>query len=262
MAYKNAVRAHLSGTKAGKSDFDDDCIRPNALNRRHLFEEFLHEPVTSKRLGGAATGATGDRNCALFPETAFEWHVKGVQTILTPVVTAVGWDLSMDQTDNDGIEVTNGILSRCPVAFTVGTDGPFFFRVKLKLADVSGTDDCAMGFRKAEAYQAALDDYDEMAALNVISGDVKIETILNNAATTTTDTTDNWADAATKTLKVLVSKAGVVTYEIDGVAPTVTAAFSFDSGEVVVPFFYFLHTVDLCDTVELIEWEVGFQHDV
>ena len=50
--------------------------------------------------------------------------------------------------------------------------------MKFAIADVSDTDDCAFGFRKVEAYQANIDDYDEMAALNVISGDIKIETIL------------------------------------------------------------------------------------
>ena len=39
---------------------------------------------------------------------------------------------------------------------------------------------------------------------------------------------------------MLVSKAGAVTYQIDGAAPSTTAAFSFDAGEVVTPFLSFL----------------------
>jgi hypothetical protein len=85
-----------------------------------------------------------------------------------------------------------------------------------------------------------LDDYDEMAVLNVISGNITIETILNGGSTTSTDTTDNWADAATHELEVRVSAAGVVTYKIDDAAPTVTAAFTFDAGEVLIPFMFFL----------------------
>lgn len=234
---------------------------------RRLFCNFFTEPVTSKRLGGAATGSTGDVNemilggHGLAPAAHFEWHVKGTQTILTPVKTATGLDIAMDQTNNDGLEVSNGILYRAdsPVAFKVGTDPGFYFKCKFKLADVSGTDDCAIGFRKAEAYQAAIDDYDEMAALNVISGTVKIETILNNAATTTMSTTQSWADGETHTLAVFVSGAGLVTYQIDNAPPTVTAAFTFDSGEQVVPFFYYLHDSDVCDTIELIEWDCGLQ---
>jgi hypothetical protein len=48
-----------------------------------------------------------------------------------------------------------------------------------------------------------------------------------------------------------------VTYEIDGVAPTVTAAFTFDSGDTVVPFLYFLHDADLMDTLYVQKWECG-----
>ena len=38
----------------------------------------------------------------------------------------------------------------------------------------------------------------------------------------------------------MVDKEGAVTYAIDGAAPSTTAAFSFDAGEVVTPFFHFL----------------------
>lgn len=224
---------------------------------QYTYQTFNIDPVTSKKAGGAATGTAGDENLMAFPGNTFEYHILGTQTILAPSATATGLDINMDQTADDGVEVGQGILSNSKHAFVVGTSDPFQVSVQFKIADVSGTDDCAVGFRKAEAYQAAIDNYDEMAALNVISGDIKIETILNNAATTTTDTTDNWADGATHTLTVKVGATGAVTYEIDGAAPTTTAAFSFDDGEVVVPFFYFLNDTDVAGAVEIITWECG-----
>lgn len=228
-----------------------------SCKRGYIYEDFKYNVITAKYLGGAATGTAGDRNIMQTRMNTFEYRVQGTQTILAPVLTTVGLDISLDQTDNDGVEYTHGILSRCEVAFTIGTSAAFSFRVKFKIADVSGTDDCCVGFRKAEAYQTAVDDYDEAAFLNVILGDIKIETILNAAATTTTDTTDNWADAATHTLKVSITAGGVVTYLIDGVAPTTTAAFTFDSAEVVIPFFLFIQATTTPGIVELIEWEVG-----
>jgi len=224
----------------------------------YVYEDFKEQPVCVADLGGgAATGTAGDVNFMALGGHVFEYSPKGTQTIVGPVRTATGLNVSLDQTDNDGVEITLGILSRGPNVFTCGTDGAFSFSLKFSIADVSGTDDCAVGFRKAEAYQANIDDYDEMACLNVISGDIKIETILNNGATTTTDTTNDWADGETHTLKVKVSAARAVTYEIDGAAPIVTAAFTFDSGEVVVPFFFFLHAADVAGEVNLIEWKSG-----
>lgn len=207
----------------------------------------------------APTGATGDENIMVFPEGTLEWHVLGTQTILAPVLQATGLQVNQDATDDDGIEICGGILACNKLAFTVGTDPAFYAKMKFSIADVSGTDDCAFGFRKVEAYQANIDDYDEMAVLNVISGDIKIETILNDGTTTTTDTTNNWADAAEHELEVRVSAAGVVTYKIDNLTPATVAAFTFDDAEVVVPFFYMLNSSGLAGNIILTHFECGPQ---
>ena len=152
-----------------------------------------------------------------------------------------------------------GITSRSKAAFTVGTDPAFYAKMKFTITDVSDTDDCLFGFRKAEAYQANVDDYDEMAAFNVNAGAIYLSTILNGGGTTDTDTTETWADTIQHTLEVLVSKAGVVTYKLDDAPPTVVAAFTFDDAEVVVPFFHFLHAAASTAGIVLDEIEVGLQ---
>lgn len=252
--------AHLAAASVSSAKIVDDTIRPTKLAPRYILEEFGQQGIATENDGTVASGATGATNILVLGRNVFTYHIKGAgQTLIVPTIAADGLLVSHDLTVDEGAEYTNGITSRCPVAFTVGTDGAFFFKCRLKIADVSGTDDCAVGFRKAEAFQAAIDNYDEMAALNVISGNITIETILNNAATTSTDTTDDWTDGQTKTLEVYVSAAGVVTYKIDNAAPTATAAFSFDAGEVVVPFFYFLHDATSPGAIHLVSWEVGFQ---
>ncbi len=184
------------------------------------------------------------------------------QTITKPTPTTSGMDYSYDQTNNDGIELTlSNPLSKGTegvTRFTVG--GPAFYaKLKFDIADVSGTDDCAFGFCKVAAHAAAIDDKVDMACLNVISGNITIETIVGSADTTSTDTTDNWANEGIHTLEVYVSALGVVTYKIDGVAPTTTAAFSLTVGLVVTPFFYLLQAADLTGIVNLQRLEVGYQ---
>lgn len=236
-----------------------DAINRRYWDRKYIRETFEHNPVSAAIGGGAAGGTAGDENVLILPTTAFEYHILGTQTITAPSLAATGLNIGMDQTDNDGVELGHGITARNPVSFVIGTDAAFFFRVRFSIADVSGTDDCAIGFRKAEAYQANIDDYADMAVLNVISGNINIETIKGSAATTTTDTTDNWADGETHELKVLVSSTGVVTYTIDNAAPTTTAAYTFTDALTVVPFFYFLHATDLAGAVVIEDWECGFQ---
>ena len=227
-----------------------------------VYDDFKSEIACCKALGaGAATGTAGDENILITDNQILRYHVIGTQTIVAPSLHANGLNISQDLTADDGVEYAPSLVARGKQVFTVGTDAAFYARCRISIADVSGTDDLAFGFRKVEAFQAAIDNYDEMAALNLISGDIYIETILNAAATVSTDTTDNVADAAVIDLYVEVSAAGVVTFK-HGLnqslaAPTTTAAFTFDDGEVVMPFLYLKHDTDVAETTCLQLWECG-----
>jgi hypothetical protein len=236
-----------------------DSINRRYWDDKYVFENFKQNPVVSGKGGGASTGTAGDENILVTPQTAFEYHVLGTQTITAPQITALGLDMgSMDDAADDGLELNHGILSSQVPSFIVGTDAAFFFRTRFSIEDVSGTDDLAIGFRKIEANQANVDDYADMSVLNVISGNINIETIVGGAATTTTDTTDNWADTETHELQVNVSATGVVTYLIDGIAPTTTAAFTFTDGLNVMPFLFFLQNTDIANAVPVMVWECGY----
>ncbi|HUV77072.1 MAG TPA: hypothetical protein VMW06_03335 [Desulfobacterales bacterium] len=236
-----------------------DQIKQSWFNRRFTLEEFENNPVTAGIEGGAATGVAGDENVMAFEDNIFEYHILGAgQTKLAPILAAGGLDIALDLGADEGLEISQGITARSRSAFVIGTDA-FYFKATFYITDITGTDDCAVGFRTAEAYQANIDDYNNMAVLNVIAGAITIETIDDDAATVPTDTTDTWADLASHTLAVYVDVNGVVTYTIDGSAPTTTAAFTWDDGDTVVPFFYFLHTGDFAEATYLTSWECGLQ---
>jgi len=238
----------------------DDAVKQTKLDRDYTFEEFESNPVAQLLGGGVPTGATGTTNSLAFEDNHFEYFILGAgQTLLAPTIAADGLLASLDLTNNEGVEYSQGITARSRAAFVIGTSPAFFLKVGLKVADVSGSDICAVGFRKTAAYAATFADYTDKATLNKIAGDIKIETALNNDADVTTDTTDNWADGEAHTLTVKVSAAGVVTYEIDDAAPTATAAFTFDTGDVVVPFFHLLHDATTPGAVHIQSWECGLQ---
>ena len=227
-------------------------------NPQRMFDACNVNPVSAAKAGGAATGTAGDINVMQTGANFYEYSPKGTQTILAPSLGAAGINVNMDQTDNDGVEIvlgSNSTIGR--YAFTMGSSDQIEFRLKFSIEDVSGTDDCAVGFRKVQAYQANVDDYTDMAVLNVISGNIFIETILNNGATTSVDTTLNWADLATHELKVVVNANRKVYFYIDDALPPVTSAFTFDSGDVIVPFFFFLNASDVAGAVQWQEVEAG-----
>lgn len=241
-----------------------DAISRNFWDQNYQYENWKQAPVSSCKTGGATSATLTNVLYSPLIQLEFEPLSTQVAPTLAPQIVTVsegisGLDIGMTQTDDVGVELCPGILNSNHMAFKIGDVAAFFFRVRFSIADVSGTDDCAVGFRKAEAYQANIDDYADMAVLNVISGNITIETIVGGAATVSTDTTNNWLDTETHQLEVFVSNTGVVTYTIDNVAPIVTAAYTFTDNLYVVPFMYFLNATDLAGAVVILEWECGFQ---
>jgi hypothetical protein len=244
-------RNGLAGVEVSEAD-----ILPDIVTK----EKFDCAPACNNVTGAACAGTDGAGHSMVFPRTGFEFYNIGTQTVLCPQLVATGLAVGLDETEDEGIEVNQGVTARSRSAFVIGTSLAFYAKLKFILATVADTDDCAFGFRKAEPHDAALVNYLDYAVLNVISGDIKIETDLNNGGTpTVTDTTDDWADTEEHTLEIYVSAEGVVTYKIDGAPPTVTAAFTFDDGDTVVPFFYFLHASTPGSGPIWTEWEVGLQ---
>lgn len=180
-----------------------------------------------------------------------------------------GIQIPNDNADNDGGEMGFGILNDTNQmhAFTIGTDPAFFFEVKLGVPDVSEYDVLGIGFRGDAAYADAVNTaaaylaaYDDKAGFNVDNGDITIVSSLNAADTGPTDTTDDWADDEAHTLKVLVSSAGVTTFQIDGAAPSTTAAHTFDTGDVVIPYIIWCKDAANTDTPPIIEHiKLGYQ---
>jgi len=220
---------------------------------------------TKANTGGVPTGATGDENLMVLQGgEILEQHILGAgQTIIAPVMEADGLLISLDLTDDEGAEYSWGVLGNNKHTYTIGTSEAFYCEFQLKLADVTGCDPVYIGFRKQEAYQADYTTYTDFALIGVEetqnSALTTIATNLNAAGATYTNTTDAWADGETHRVGVYVSAAGVVTFTIDGVAPTATATFTFDNGDVVMPCIYGLHGTTTPGKWHLIEAKVGLQ---
>lgn len=218
-----------------------------------------------------ATPAAGDEVTFHTRKNRFLCHVQSINGTAVqsfPYTSADGLEVNVDDDATNGItgwEITNGILGNSYAAYTVGSfpeSKKIYFEVTVKVDDISDVTEFAMGFRKAEAFQVNVDDYDEMASFNVgqdADGQIEIHTILNGAATSETDTTEtDWADSNEKTLRIEVANDGECTFKIDGSAPTVSASFTFDDAEVIVPFFFLIsETGD--PGVSISSWECGVE---
>lgn len=221
---------------------------------------------TAATTGDVPTGATGDVNImALENGVIMEQFILGAgQTIIAPRMSSTGLLTSLDLTNAEGAEYNFGAaLSNSRFAFTIGTSAAFRIRLNVNAADIGGLDPFVVGFRKVQANDATFTNYTDFACIGAratTAADVcVIQTNLNSGGAIITNTTDAWTDGTSKSFAVNVSATGVVTFLINGVAPTVTQAFTFDNGDVVVPFIR--HTFGAA-TPAAINWQVlqvGFQ---
>lgn len=237
----------------------------DVINRRYWdkywFDNFQLQPVTSAVGGGAATGVAGDNNVLYTAFGQYEWNVIGTQTILAPKLDTFGLNLVQDATAGDGIELCMGRTALCPIGFTIGQDNAFFMQYKFKIEDATGCNPMGIGFIKAQAFNATLASYTDLAFIGIVGTAAKIQTVtnLNNAGAVTTDTTDVATDGSTIQLQINVSSSGVVTYQYNYEEPTVVAAFQFDDGDYVIPIIRFTMAADLTTQASTNYLEVGFQ---
>lgn len=249
----------------------------SSKGRRYSFEEFRTVPFTAKNNQAEPTGATGDINRMLFLASGLEvWQfILGAgQTIIVPTLDDTGLNVALDQTDNEGAEYAFGgdpAANRGKHHYEVGTNAgalnkSFYARLKWSIEDASGTDEMMFGLRKVQAPQTAHTSYTDYAAVGLFTaanpGAIQIKTRLNTGTAALTNTTKTWADNEAHTVELRVNPTGVVTFLLDGVFPAVNVnGFTFDDGDIVVPFFYFLHAPDLAGKVVWQEFEAGFRSE-
>jgi hypothetical protein len=196
------------------------------------------------------------------------WAAVVTET-LYPVTASValGTDISADLVNADGLEVWGGQLGATGRPMVVGTDPAFQFCVDVNPLDVSEQTILRTGWRVAasaagvpDPMNATFANYNTYATIGPNVGAITISTELAAAGIVSTNTTDTAADAVSHTYCTKVSNAGVVTYTIDGAAPTVTAAFTLTSGLSVVPFVHYVHAaaIGAGDFIYLKNWTVSY----
>lgn len=209
--------------------------------------------------GDNAGGTTGDENAMIIDGTNFEYHILGTgQTITVPAQTANGLDVRLDATDNEGMEMGEGITASSKSSFTTNTDA-FYLKVKFYLTDVNDFDIMAIGFRLAAAYNADLYAYDTYAGINVNNGTINGIDELNGGSAHETDMVEIWTDGTAHTLEVRISATGAVTQYLDGTAVDTPLVFDWSDNDTVVPFFHILGDASAAGEVAIQLWECGLQ---
>lgn len=228
--------------------------------------------------GVAARGNDADVNYFLAGGETFEMSCAAANTALTPTRTTNGLVVPIDATNNEGVEITQGLLGSAISAFksqfVIGTDPAFYFSLKYRVTTVADYDVLQVGFRgKAstgpEDYcaVAAMDTpaelitcYDTLAGVNNQAGTLHGLTRLAGGTGVDTTLSTTWADTNTKTVTVKVSSAGVVTAAVDGTALSDFVSVTLTSGITVIPYVQVCRAQNgTLGTLQLQRWTCGYQ---
>jgi len=234
-----------------------------------LYVEIDTDPLAMIADGtyGVPAGATGETDYLSFPNgLQMEQFIIGAgQTILAPTMGTNGLAINLDKAVSEGAEYNfDAARTNSKYAFTIGTDAAFFFEVDLYINDMDGAAPYVIGFRKSEANNATFANYTDYACvgMNAATSGTEVVTIdeLNGGGQTITNTGQLWGgDGTTNTLTVLVSAAGVVTYQFNGGALGGAGAFTFDNGDVVCPFIRIEHSASATDVAINQTMKIGYQ---
>jgi hypothetical protein len=243
-----------------ESGISSNSIRREAILARHIQADLYaaryfkgvwpsHQPLLHAGDGYTVpTGTDTQTAVAVFPgpfPLSALYYFNGTQTIKGPVHDpANGWlEIGLDSALGEGVEYVFGgsLDANNPLANVVGSEPGMILKATLQPQTVANIAEMALGFRKAAAFAAAIDNYTDMAVLNVqydtTAAFVRIETILNNATTVTVETGLELADATDIVLEVWLMGRKVRLF-VNGVE--FKSTFQFDLGDSVIPFLHWL----------------------
>lgn len=257
---------------------------PNRFNKREIklketiqkdnnVDEDFDSPIVisaankSTKLLADSTLAAGDELAFMTRKSVFDLHVQSVNgTVVNtfPYVSASGLELATDADATNGVlgwELTNGILSTSNAAYTIGSfgfNGKIFAEATITIDDVSDSTSMGFGWRKVEAYQAAIASYTDFAVITKDgSENIDIDHDLNDSGTaTSTDTGLNWADGESYELRIEVNQDGVCKFFIDDTEYASSTGFTFDSGDTIIPFLHMVNETGDAG-VSISNWRVG-----
>ena len=177
-----------------------------------------------------------------------------------------GINLQMDSanTDDTGIQIDCGVNAASPCKVIIGSDKGMSIEATFFTSDWSLHDCVVIGFRKIETVVNGFGNvvaaetgdalYTDFAVFGVMGSTNSLQTLtdLNDSGVPVlTDTTNLAVDSQNLKLKVEVNKSGTVSYyyKVNDVStsssfstPSITASFTFDSGDIIVPFITVTNT--------------------
>ncbi len=206
-------------------------------------------PNMSLSTGGAAINSATAINimsCVPYGVTFEVYNGSGSNwTHIAPTLSTTasfGWNINnIPAANSRTMEITEGNSINTKNSFTIGTSPAFFVKASFAISVLADIAELSLGFRIVQTYQTTyLTGYTDYACISINtgtgSGAVVLQTQKTSGGETLTNTTNTVTAATLFTFEVDISGSGVVTYKLNGSAPTTVASYTFTSGLQVIPW--------------------------
>lgn len=237
----------------------------NIVNPKISNVTLANNPLVIKSTGAAASTSQGDTNIwSVGSGLLMECFNTISTTSANPVLsTTAAFGLNINNVVakvSGGIELTEGALLNSKSQFVAQTSAAFYVQASFNVNTTASCTEFFVGFRKAQAYNATLTNYTDYATIGVhgTAAKLQIQSQIGSGGNVVTDTTQTITAVTTFTLRVNVSSAGVVTYLINGAAPSATAAYTFSALN-VVPFIWYQTPAGGNAEANFISYQCGLQ---
>jgi hypothetical protein len=230
--------------------------------------KFTNIPTMSSSIGGVAAVTINTYNIWAVPQwgAAFEQYNTTVSTAIAPSMSATagnGMNINtIGGANAKSIEITEGNTVNSKNAFVIGTSAAFYVQASFNINTLANVADVYLGFRKVQTYQNTIPaGYTDYATIGVhgATGEIELQTQIGSGGNVITDTTNAITAATTFTVRVNVSATGVVTYLLNGIAPTTVAAYTFTTALTVVPYLIYTSAAGGNTEVDLVNYQCGLQ---
>lgn len=226
----------------------------------YVFEPCRRQPVvTGVNPATVPTGLNGTFALVTFRDFVAHLQYVGAATTLGPKLSQTNalpigtrLTMSLDFAASEGVQYAFGGETSAKsgsLIYTAGQSNPVFAEVVIQVVgSLANCADFSFGWRGAEAFETAVDDYEDLAAINVQigaappDGAVFIETIVGGAATATAPTGVGISDLGDDiTFKIVIAN-DVPKFYINGNEYGPSVPYQFTSGLFLQPFMFILTT--------------------
>jgi hypothetical protein len=218
------------------------------LENQNIEDDFQQAFICSESNdadGTVYTGGAADQKCGFHSGiAAYELHIEAVAGTPTAVYpykgTTAGLKVINDATNGfTDFEITNGNSTSSKSCYTVGSfpEGKtVYFETQIKLTDATKVTGLWAGWRNVETYNAPAA-YDTYATIYKDgSENINTSVEIDAGGANTDDTSLNWANDTTYTLKVEVDNNGATRMYVNGTEYLASPVHTWTAADTIIPF--------------------------